>query len=302
MQKIYPMMADSIDPSEYDTYFNDSAYIAEEKYDGSRYVMQITKEGVFLHSRRESVKGGMCEKSANVPHITSVPALKSFVGTILDGKIVSPDKKFLSVMSVMGSLPEKAIEKQKQNGYVEYVVFDILQYKGEDTRQLPLIQRRKLLETMMFLKDWGKIRLAEQRKKNKAEFYKEIIRKGGEGVMLKNLNCPYIEDARPKKNWIKIKKIQTFDGVVIGGQEGNGKYVGTLGALLIGQYIKGELKEVAKISGMSDEQRKEFWSKIKKGERWAVEFEAQERTPYFRYRHPRYVRDRKDKNFRDCVF
>jgi len=302
MRKVYPMMADYIDSSELDVYLNSPAYVAEEKFDGSRYVMQITDKGVILHSRRESVKGGMCDKTNNVPHITQLPILKKYVGTIFDGEIVSPDSKFLSVMSVMGSSPERAIETQKENGLVSYMVFDILEYEGKNVRLMAFLHRRNLLEAIFKSGDWGSIKLTKQVRNNKGEYYKKILKEGGEGIILKNWNCPYIDGERPKRNWIKIKRLETYDGIVIGGQEGNGKYQKNLGALLIGQYIQGELKEVAKISGMTDEQRKKFWAKIKRGEKWVVEFEAQSKTPYFRYRHPRYVRDRNDKNFKDCVF
>ena len=300
------MCADRASLEDLEYYFNSEDYIAEPKYDGARYVMQIADKDIYLTSRRVSLKGGgMCEKSANVPHITSfqkLPILKDYIGTILDGEIVSPKKNLISVMSVMGASPETAIEYQEENGLVDYFVFDILEYKGEDVRKMPFSLRRELLERIFRIGSWGNIRLTPQVIEKKEEYYHKIIKEGGEGVVLKNLAGTYIEDSRPKRNWLKVKRVDTFDGIVIGGKEGNGKYRGNLGALIIGQYVNDKLQEVATISGMTDAQRAEFWNRIKRGEQWVVEFAAQEKTPYFRYRHPQYKRCRPDKNQRSCVW
>jgi ATP-dependent DNA ligase len=88
--------------------------------------------------------------------------------------------------------------------------------------------------------------------------------------------------------------------------EKNGKY-----------YI---LKEVAKVSGMTDKQRDSFWNYLKKfgieDETGyilpdnldykkilvqVIEFTAQEKTKQ-RYRHPRFLEMRYDKDFNECLF
>lgn len=302
MRIIRPMMADSVSSEELDAFWESDNYIAEEKFDGSRYILQINKDKVVLTSRRESVNGGMCEKSENVPHITRVEGIKKYAGTILDGEIIAPDRKFGSVVSVMGSLPARAIEIQQEKGWVKYIAFDILEWNGVDCSILPLIRRKNILETFLKEAKFPYIKQAKMVYKNKKEFYQQIVKEGGEGVMLKNLGVAYLQGERPRYNWIKVKKNFTFDGIVIGAKEGKGKYAGTLGALIVGQYFDGELKEVATVGGMTDEQRKEFWAKIKEGKRWVVEFEAQEKTKDLRYRHPRFVRNRNDKNMKECVW
>jgi len=302
MRKVFPMMADSCDKSKLDAYFTSDAYVAEEKFDGSRYILQITDGKVYLTSRRESVNGGMCEKSENVPHITRFKPLQKSIGTIIDGEIVSSAGNVGGVTSIMGSLPEKAIARQIEKGFVTYMAFDILSLLGRDVTKLPLLHRRMMLKAWVEKIKCPYIRLTEQVTKDKEAFYYEIVKKGGEGIMLKNLNCPYVEGERPKRNWIKVKKVFTYDGIVLGGNEGRGKYAGTLGALSIGQYVNGNLQEVATISGMTDEQRTAFWKDIKAGKKWVVEFEAQEKTKDFRYRHPQFKKVRTDKSFKDCTF
>lgn len=50
--------------------------------------------------------------------------------------------------------------------------------------------------------------------------------------MLKHTQGKY-EQGKRSKNWLKVKKLITEDAIVLGGVEGNGKYQGTLGALII---------------------------------------------------------------------
>lgn len=191
--------------------------------------------------------------------------------------------------------------------------------------------------------------------------FQEIISTGGEGMMLKRIESNY-QQGEHSKDWLKVKNCQTYDGVVMGMNMGTGKYENTMGALVIGQFFEvtkntdkefyetfaeslveeGKLfvvgkevlfwqsggrlfvlKEVCTISGMTDEQRNNYWEDFKgritrteaykDGSKvrffqgkiaenaWCVEFLAQEKTKS-RYRHPRFIQNREDKNLQDCLF
>lgn len=78
---------------------------------------------------------------------------------------------------------------------------------------------------------------------------------GGEGVIIKNPTAPYLKG---KRNWdlIKLKQSVSYDLLVVGVVEGQGKYKGMLGSLVLrwkndGKIIVG--------SGLTNEQRKEWW-------------------------------------------
>jgi len=77
---------------------------------------------------------------------------------------------------------------------------------------------------------------------------------GEEGVMLNICDAPYV--CKRTNNLLKVKVFQDCDLKIVGYQEGTGKFAGTLGALIVD--YKGN--QVGVGSGLSDEQRDEFWS------------------------------------------
>lgn len=75
---------------------------------------------------------------------------------------------------------------------------------------------------------------------------------GWEGLIL-NKNTPY--EFKRTTNLIKIKKFHSCDLMITGYVEGQGKYSGVLGSLVVD--YKGNRLEIG--SGFSDEERKNFW-------------------------------------------
>ena len=64
---------------------------------------------------------------------------------------------------------------------------------------------------------------------NLMEYYNSVVDNGGEGIMLRNPNSPY--EAKRSWNLLKVKPEMTMIAEVIGHTEGEGKYVGMVGAL-----------------------------------------------------------------------
>lgn len=311
MQDIRPMGAVGLPKGQkgkdkLESLYKNPLYSAEKKFDGSRYTLRIDNNGgLFLQSRKESVKGGMCDKTDRVPHIIE-EAGRLPVGTILDGEIdILEGRNFHYVQGCMGSLPERAIQIQEENQKLYYKCFDILEYKGRDLRNIPLRERREILDRLLKSEiKFQYIILVEQIKdeKEKRELFDKEIEKGMEGIILKNLEAIYQEDKKPANTWYKVKLVDTFDGVVVGYNPGQGKYTGTVGSLKVAQYLNGVLIEVADCGGMTDKLRDIFKKRIDKGERFIIEFAAQEPEAHNRYRHPRFKRVREDKNERDCIY
>lgn len=302
-KKVTPMLASSVSEEKLVRIWGDSNYRCEEKLDGSRYILQWDAKGKpCLTSRRLSVvTGKLVDKTENLRGYV-VKDCPELANTILDGEIVG-GCNFGDTVSLMGSSAEHAQELLSSGMEVNYYLFDILKYKGMDFVKVKMdfISRRAWLEKAIAI---PKIRnpywkVITQMPNNKSSF-DTIIKKGGEGVILKSIWGIYEEGIR-SADWIKVKKVETYDGVIIGAIKGTGKYKNTLGSLRIGQYRCGKLVEVATISGMNDAQRDNFWKHIKNYNRKVVEFSAQ-MTTKCRYRHPRYSRLRPDKSPKDCIF
>lgn len=330
-------------------------WAAEEKYDGDRRIAQFVGDTITVvrfTGRRKSVKDGkFVEKTENLPHLNNqtisglppdvakiMPSdakLRALAGTVLDGEMVfeqhPPEKlatlgyasegKSKFVTSIMGSLPDAALTKQIERGWLRYVVFDCLWYKGEDMRARGYAARRSAASQAV--KEWGNPFVCISRAvggRDKRAFYEEVVSRGGEGVILKNIDATYGD----RQAWVKVKKEATADVVVMGYKPAKEmskkkgedhatmtKYAkaGLIGAIICGQWAPVEpglkskhLVEVATVSGMDDSLREMLSSKP--GKTWigkVIEIKHNGREPTGRFRHPRFSRPRPDKDPSSCV-
>jgi len=109
-----------------------------------------------------------------------------------------------------------------------------------------------------------------------------------EGAIVKNLRGLY--EKKRSRNWLKMKAEETEDLRVIGAYEGEGKYAGKLGGLIVDR--KGV--EVRVGGGFTDAQREELWDNPSIGS--LIEVEYQEVMESGNLRHSRFVRFRPDKD------
>lgn len=227
--------------------------IAEEKIDGHRGLMHVGRDldRMYLTGRRLSAKTGIItEKGQNIPHLAAhVHAYfkeKALGYTVLDGEVVLPGRPFEDVQSVMGAHPDTAIGTQRNTGaWMHYRVFDILILYGCDVRDRSLEERRQLLN--LLVQEIGHEYMSPVvQAADRAEFFKRIVEAGGEGTVEKDLDAPY------GCGWQKNKKAMTYDVVVTGFAQGQGKYREMVGAVQFGAFRDGKLVNVGQCSGMSD--------------------------------------------------
>jgi len=122
--------------------------------------------------------------------------------------------------------------------------------------------------------------------------YDNYVVDGGEGVILKNPKGLYVMRKRPAKTWYKIKKFDSFDGKIVGYDEGLGKYDGQIGALVI-ETPQGVL---VRCSGMDDATRQymtKYWSKYY-GHMAEIKYFGRVGSVGKGYRHPQFLRMRPD--------
>jgi DNA ligase-1 len=123
------------------------------------------------------------------------------------------------------------------------------------------------------------------------------VEAGFEGIMIKNLDAPYI--CKRSTDWMKWKPVITVDLQVIALEEGTGKNVGRLGALVCQGVDDGRTITVNCGSGFTDAQRDEIWTNraITIGQTAEVLADAVSKNQDGTYslRFPRFVRFRDDK-------
>ena len=221
-------------------------YIFEIKYDGYRVLSYIEKGKVKLKSRNGK---DFTKKFA----VIAEDLEKSFKNKaiVLDGEVVVFDKNGRSDFSML----QESAKRGKNN--FSYVVFDILAL-GEDTRSMPLLERKKLLEALskFFTPN---IILSEYVLGNGKECYEVAKKLGLEGVVAKKIDSKY--SGTRNDDWLKIKCYHRQE-FVVGGYSLHG---GRLSSLLLGYYKGDSLVYIGKVgTGFSESLKKELERKLSK--------------------------------------
>lgn len=302
--EIEPARAKHVSEKRMDEIWDAHDWIAEEKLDGWRYLMHFGEslERVYLTGRRVSERTGLLsEKGLQVPDLWPSDRARLMKYTVLDGEIFPPEgASFRDIAGIMNADPAVAADTIRRLGIPSYRVFDVLFVDGVDVREKMQIERRQILDMLVKRVDHPWIQTIPQLPAT-AHYFNEIVARGGEGIILKDLGASYAESGA----WVKVKREHTLDVVVTGFTEARfgrtGKFFGQIGSLVVSVYSGDTLVEVAQVSGMDDATRLEITQN--KGE-WlgrVVEITAQEWAKD-RLRHPRYVRAREDADPRSCSF
>jgi len=293
-----------------------AAWQAEWKWDGIRAQAICRVNQCVLWSRGNELI------SAQFPEI--LESLKKIpLDTVLDGEILAYRA---DLPLPFGSLQKRLGLKRLTKAILEevpliFMMYDLLEYQGEDYRQFPLSQRRKILESLNSLdprillsptipfEDWHQIEINRSEAKSKAT----------EGVMLKKLDSPY-GIGRQRGNWWKYKiDPMTIDAVLIYAQAGKGRRANLYTDYTFGVWDQGELVPIAKAySGLSQEEidTLDRWirrhteekfgpvRKVKAEQVFEIAFEGIQVSKRHKsgvaLRFPRIVRWRQDKPYTEC--
>jgi DNA ligase-1 len=83
------------------------------------------------------------------------------------------------------------------------------------------------------------------------------VNAGFEGIMIKDLGAPY--ECKRNTSWLKYKPVHDYDLKVVALEEGTGKNLGRLGALVCEGADDGKFIRVNVGSGFTDAQRTDYW-------------------------------------------
>jgi len=242
-EKVMPMLATLVDEP-----FDDPEWLYEVKWDGYRAVSYINKEKVDILSRNN--------KSFNDKYYPLRQLLAEWkIDAVIDGEIIVLNEKGQSNFGKLQNWRSEA------DGELTYYVFDILWYDGLDLMNLPLTDRKKILNDVLPKND-DRIRLSQVVDSNGNDFFEAAKQIGLEGIIAKKKDSLYAPDTRSKV-WLKIKAHKRQE-VVIGGFTKNEGSAKKFSSLLLGVYEGNKLYYVGKVgTGFADKLQTEMMAQFK---------------------------------------
>jgi DNA ligase-1 len=289
----------------------------EWKYDGARVQIHKDKEMVRIFSRRlENV-------TASLPEIVRAARQIRPERAILDGEVVAigKDGRPMAFQEILRRFRRKYnVEKLAAQIPLRLFLFDMIYLDGRSLVDLPLTERRNLLEAACDSSLLA-VQVLSDNPDVAFEIYRRALVAGHEGLMLKNPSSIYAPGKRGK-NWLKIKPVmETLDLAVIGAKWGEGRRASYLGSYRLGclDQDTGKLLDIGWVAtGLTDEAlaemtemfrdliivQKDMEVELKPAVIFEVAYEEIQRSPSYSsgyaLRFPRLVRVRDDKSLEEA--
>jgi len=229
--------------------------IIEPKLDGVRVIVicDVDKDEVKLFSRNG-------KELSNFPEINKQfdDALDQMSESmVFDGEVMSDD-----FQTLMREIHRKGGAKTKD---AKLNLFDCMPLEdfiagGCDA---DIMTRKTMLEKFEFgsninFVEYVKINLSDaDGQKQFADYNKMCIDRGFEGIMVKPVGGIY--ECKRSTGWLKVKPFIEVSLTVVDTEEGTGRNVGKLGALIVEGTDDGKFIKTNVGSGLTDEDRETFW-------------------------------------------
>ncbi|HEU4589681.1 MAG TPA: DNA ligase D [Steroidobacteraceae bacterium] len=225
----------------------DAGWVYELKYDGIRLLCRCDGGDVRCISRNG------IDWTAKVPPIVEALQKLALSGAWVDGELIVTDPNGRSDFSLLQHAREQGRLEELQ-----YCVFDLLYWRGEDLRALPQSERKARLDAAFVkLPARGPIRLADQIHSNSAQLMARVCNQHLEGLIAKKVDAPY-EGGR-SSHWLKIKCHREQEFVVGGAAFLPGRGTGTFSSLLVGVKSGQGLRYVGRVGGGFNARERAAW-------------------------------------------
>ena len=223
----------------------------EEKYDGVRCQLHLAGVRCELFSRE------LKETAAAFPEIVEA-GLRLGREVVLDGEVLAHrGDRVLPFFDLQRRLGRKVVsERLRREVPLVFVAFDLLYLDGEVVMDLPLVERRRLMEGLGLEWPFLLARLETASAPDDLDrIFAETRERGNEGLMVKDPGSVYAPGRRGMA-WLKLKRpLATLDVVVTAVEWGHGKRRGVLSdyTFAVRDETGGRLLNVGKAySGLTD--------------------------------------------------
>jgi bifunctional non-homologous end joining protein LigD len=228
--------------------FDRKGWIFEVKWDGYRAIAEIDQAKTSRAAQR-SPDGSLSEPSSirlysrnGINFADTYPSIYKALKKIkhecvLDGEIIGLER---------GKPSFHALQQYGERSVpLQYVLFDILYIDGKDVRSIALVERKKMLRTIV--PKTPELLISEHIEERGLAFFKLMQKKKIEGMVAKDGSSSYIEGARTSL-WLKIKNFHVQEAIIVGFTQPRGTRK-NLGALVLGAYDAHKLTYIGHSGG-----------------------------------------------------
>lgn len=201
---------------------DDDDWLYEIKFDGYRVVTRIDEKKIQLITRNGH------DWTAKLPTLAKAVADLKIPAAWLDGEIVVADENGVPNFQALQNAFDTAKTQQ-----IAYYVFDLPFYNGHDLREVPLIERRALLQSILKKAHSDYVRYSETFDAAGNDILASACRMGLEGMIGKRKESLY--SSHRSRDWIKLKCTQRQEFVIGGFTDPKGARAG-IGSLLLGVH------------------------------------------------------------------
>ena len=209
--------------------FSRPGWIYELKHDGYRILAAREDGEARLLTRNRN------DATGTFPEVAKAVAALPYDGLILDGEVVVLDqtgRPSFQRLQRRGRLTrEPEIARAAVALQATYFAFDLLACEGLDLRDLPLVERKRFLRSV--LPEVGPLKYTDHIDEVGEAFYDEVVKLGLEGVVAKQADSRY--RGGRSSQWVKLRADRSDDFVVVGYTKAKGGR-GGFGALHLAAY------------------------------------------------------------------
>jgi bifunctional non-homologous end joining protein LigD len=217
----------------------DDNWLHEIKFDGYRLLCRVKNGDARLFTRNGN------DWTPKLSAQAEAVARLGLKDAWLDGEAV--------VLTEQGRSSFQALQNafdSRFTGTIVYCIFDLLYLNGYDLRETPLIERKRLLASLLNQFKDPQLRYSDHIIGDNQASFEEACRQGLEGLIVKRMDAGYRSGRG--RGWLKVKCEQRQEFVIGGFTEPAGSRQG-FGALLVGLYEDGTLRYAGKVgTGFSD--------------------------------------------------
>lgn len=222
---VQPMLAASAPDVEQAVAKTGLPVIVDAKLDGIR--VQVHKDGDRVRVFTRSLD----EITDRLPLVAELVANLPQDQLVLDGEALAlrPDGSPETFQEIASSAATRLELEGAERLALRPYFFDLLRIDDQDLLDHPLSERSMIMKQALPA-ELLVPRILADHLGPAVELYDDVVRRGFEGVVIKNPQAPYAAGRRDS-GWIKVKPRHTFDLVIIAAEWGHGRRQGWLSNL-----------------------------------------------------------------------